>query len=173
MAALPAGDTDLGSIAGYDLVLAISEEAINHQLQLLYDHEIPSDDLSPPTLVDGAAPPPQANYLINHNLSIHLKDPDTGEVLPTGIDGHIACPKISFPADPNHRLAQVTITFKSDEKATVHDSIYTYWDVSGMQPKIKKQNINGFTMSWQVDLTRQDIQDVQKGKRLGILFIVT
>jgi hypothetical protein len=173
MAALPAGDIDLGSIAGYDLVLAISEEAINHQLQLLYDHEIPSDDLPPPIPIAGAAPPHQANYLINHNLSIHLKDPDTGEVLPTGIDGHIACPKISFPAATNYRLAQVTITFKRDENVAVPDSIYTYWDVSGMQPKIKKENINGFTMSWQVDLARQDIQDVQKGKRLGMLLIVT
>ena len=52
---------DQGTLAGYDQLLSISQEAVNRQLQVLYLTEIE------PPLPDGPT------HLINHEMHFHLK----------------------------------------------------------------------------------------------------
>lgn len=152
-----------GTIAEFDIILSISEEAINRQLNLLYDKKIEIDDLPVPTEVENAAPAAPAQYLINHDLEIHLKDEDGELDMTAGISGHIKCPKISFtdvPAPNDFRTARMSFTFERVEGIEKPDSTYTRW----VKGKPKSTPINGWTMSWLVKLGRNDIQNVMEGK---------
>jgi hypothetical protein len=151
-----------GTIAEFDIVLSVSEEAINKQLNLLYIKEIKSDDLPVPTKVKNAAPAAPAKYLINHDLEIHLEDEDGELDMEAGISGHIKCPKISFtdvPAPNDFRTARMSFTFEQVKDATKPDSTYSRW----VKGKPKRTPINGWTMSWLVKLGRKDIQNVMEG----------
>jgi len=74
------------TLADYDAVLSVSEEAVNRHMQILWSTEInpPKDkngkvaDL-PVTRVRNHVPPPRAKYLINHDISIHTLIDDTDE----------------------------------------------------------------------------------------------
>jgi hypothetical protein len=159
-----------GSIADYDIVLSISEEAINRQLQLLYNKPVGgSADLPPPipTPNSAAAPPPQSEYLINHELVIHLKDDDGNVDEKSGIKGHVECPTVKFTnvgTGSGSPSARISYKFKSDPSAgDAADSVFNYWSGFGPSAKLKSLNINGFTMFWQANLQRADIMDVMKG----------
>ena len=62
------GDT----IAGYDMVLSISQDAINKQMQMLYDHKLDTTAFRPAHPVKGGKAAPPAEYAINHKLYIQV-----------------------------------------------------------------------------------------------------
>jgi hypothetical protein len=70
-----------GTIAGYDVVLSISEASINKGLQQLYNHELEHDFVPVRTPVKGAAPAALSKYAINHDMIIQVADGtnDNGE----------------------------------------------------------------------------------------------
>lgn len=162
-----------GSLKGYDIVLSVSEEAINQQLQKLYDTKI-TKGLPPPTKLKDFVQLPQPKHLINHDFSLHAyyQDEDDKEFYedPNGIDGHIEAPKLRFrPRDQSDesakfRKAHVELTFKRDEAAPEgkKDSLLSYTPKrAGAKPK--SMIINGYTISWQVNIAQQKMVDVVKG----------
>ncbi|KAK3996637.1 hypothetical protein QBC44DRAFT_355361 [Cladorrhinum sp. PSN332] len=157
------------TISGFDIVLSLSEEAVNAQLKKLYDTPIDvGNPLPPPTEVDRFQPLPATGHLINHRMKVHLlKDkpgPD-GKPVPRkdGIDGYIQCPKIRFrpPVDMDvktdplrkYRYASIEITFTKDEDNK--DSILTYFDANeeGFVPF----TLTGKAMSWAVNVVQEDV----------------
>ena len=167
-----------GTLAGYDIVLAVSEEAVNAQLDKLYKTPITRGPLPPPTELPNYAPAPQAKYLINHDMSLHemKKSKKTGlmEKSKEGIDAHIECPRIRFrPRGKVHstmqyRAAFVEITFKRDDDAPEDskDSVLASWDTSQSPPELTHTIVNGYTMSWQVLVAQERIHDVMNGQYL-------
>lgn len=178
-----------GSLADYDIVLSISEEAINRQLGLLYSKKITTtgnpDDLPPPTPLEGGGAAAPSTYLINHDLEIHVTD-TTGELdKKTGIFGHIECPTVSFTnvKQNDHRRVRVSFKFKRDESKVepavvdpkdvvpsidCKDSMFWYWVVKGRTAIPTPQIINGWTMSWEARIGRRDIQDIMQGKQFSL-----
>ncbi|ORX91991.1 hypothetical protein K493DRAFT_409035 [Basidiobolus meristosporus CBS 931.73] len=159
-----------GTLAGYDIVLSVSEEAVNAQLQKLYDTPITRGPLPLPTKMKGYAPLPQTQYLINHDFSLHELT-KSGAPRKDGIEAHIACPKVRFRAPPEstgavcHRSAYLELIFRRDESAPEgkKDSVFTFWNTDGDDgPFLDKQVINDYTVTWQVNLGRKHISDVQK-----------
>ena len=163
------------TLAGYDIVLAISEEAVNAQLQKLYETRITRGPLPPPGKPKKFASAPQATHLINHDFVLHEmvlhKKKQTWEEAKHGIDGHILCPRIRFrprkdaDAKMQFRSAFVEITFMRDESASEgkQDSILKYWDVQSSPPELTDVVINDYTMSWQVDVMQEHIKNVMEG----------
>ncbi|KAK4693894.1 hypothetical protein P7C71_g3587, partial [Lecanoromycetidae sp. Uapishka_2] len=156
-----------GSLAEYDVMLSISEEAINRQFKLLYNKEIStSDEVPPPSAIvlDDAASPPKAKYLINHEMEVHLayEEEDGKKAIDydTGIFGHIRCPFISLNVSGSSNTARISFRFKRDSNSKQPDSIFAYWVGIGKQAKVKKEVINDYTMSWDVKLGQRDIQNV-------------
>jgi hypothetical protein len=153
-----------GTLAEFDIVLSISEEAINRQLRLLYDKKIDDDDLPVPTEIEGLAPAAQAKYLINHDLEIHTRN-DHGETnMEGGISGHITCPKISFtdvPSPNDFHTARISFQFECVEGAAKPNSTYTEW--SNMMPR--RTTIDGWTVSWLVEIGRKEINNVMEGQQ--------
>jgi hypothetical protein len=168
-----------GSIADYDIVLSISEAAINRQLQILYNTPISddsSDDLPPPTEVANGAPAAPSKYLINHDLEIHLKDEDGNLDMEAGITAHIDPPTVtfnSFGKTNDFRTGRISFKFKKDGSSAAPDSFYKYWSGHGPTSKLKSFNLNGYTMSWLVKFGQHNIGDVMKGalKQYQPLFI--
>jgi hypothetical protein len=60
------------SLAGYDMFFAISEEAINAQLEKLYSTLIDTGRLPPPSRVKNFKPMPATAHLINHKFFLHV-----------------------------------------------------------------------------------------------------
>jgi hypothetical protein len=82
------------TLAEYDAVLSVSEEAINKQMEELWNMKIdpPKDDHAAKpklplsevpghatTKVEGHASPPRSYYMINHDISIHALINDTDD----------------------------------------------------------------------------------------------
>ncbi|EPS39293.1 hypothetical protein H072_6938 [Dactylellina haptotyla CBS 200.50] len=156
-----------GTIAEYGIVLSISEEAINRQFKLLYDKEIEAGVAlpSPPGMEeDGAAPPPPAKYLINHDVEIHVAVPGHGKELvmdyEQGIVGHIKCPKISLRDSGKANTGRISFTFERVEGAEVPDSMFYYWVGVGNNAELYPKPINGYTMSWDVNFGCAEIQNI-------------
>lgn len=164
-----------GSLAGYDIVLAISEEAVNAQLEKLYCTPITRGPLPRPSKLPGFAPLPQSKYLINHALSIFrmLEDDDGRPVkAQNGIDGYIECPRIRFRSrdddkDKTYRHAHVELTFKRDDEDK-KDSVLHHWVIGAAGPRLKRQTINGYTLSWQVRVSQEDVSKIMEGNVLMI-----
>jgi hypothetical protein len=131
-----------GTLKGYDVVLSISQAAVNNGLQMLYDHKLDTDgdfhDVSTP--IDGGLPAAPAKYAINHDWRIVCNkykardgsqkiDQDSGKLIIrktrllistsyTGIWGHIKCPEIELEAGPGDSdKVTIKITFQRDEDA--------------------------------------------------------
>lgn len=117
-----------GSLAEHDMILSISEEAINRQFQLLYNKPIHDDKSLPPPpgteLSSGAVTAP-AQYLINHDLWIYRQYTNKSKQLAfdnqTGIFAHIKSPKISLQTDEAN-TATITFEFVRVEGAAAPDS---------------------------------------------------
>lgn len=175
-----------GTLAGYDIVLSISAEAINEQFKTLYNKPLPSDRLPPPAKFrNSKVPMPRPTYFINHDLKIFPKDePAEGEEqqegdeeeeeeeeeldesMMEGIDGHIECPVISF--HPEKRgVAIISIRFFRDETVEdpeKQDSVLRHWKFVRGKPKMHKVILNGWTFSWEADIAQRDIDDVIEGE---------
>lgn len=160
-----------GSLAEYDIILSISEEAINRQFDLLYKKKIPDGGALPPPPgmeAEGVASPPPAKYLINHDLEIHIADEGlTGEAeidYEAGIFAHIKCPKVSFKDSGTSNKGRIMFEFEGVEGAKEPDSLFRYWVGKGKNAETRSQNINGYTMSWEVNVGQHNIQDIAAGK---------
>jgi hypothetical protein len=158
-----------GTLAEYDIVLSISEEAINRQFKLLYDKKIPEGSALPPPPgmeAEGIAPPPRSKYLINHDLEIHIAseglDGKPEIDYEEGIIAHIKCPNSG-----TSNKGRIEFEFQRDESADKPDSVFAYWVGKGKSAQIKSQVINGYTMSWEVDVGQKNIQDIMGGKILA------
>jgi hypothetical protein len=169
------------TIAGYDIVVGVSEESVNAQLQKLYDTPIASASLPPPRQLAKFKPLPASEHLINRRLSLHMlnalkSSPGKPVYQKKGIDGHIKCPKLRFrPSleakisdDPAamYKKAHVEITFERNENApagTEKDSVLVYLDSEEDPPAYKNMVINGYTIAWTVKIARRDVQDVMNG----------
>ena len=166
---------DAGTLHGYDLVIAISQEAIDLQLEKLYGTEV-----SNPV-------PGGPKFLIDHELHLHEKVPvEGGQMiqLRTGLDAFVYCPKIDLCGDstqPNNNVAKVKFKFRRAEPGEVtererldgksEDSILTHevfkgYDRRGKPDYDEKQEvINEWEISWEATVTKQEIADVLKGKQ--------
>lgn len=170
---MPSTLTTPGTIAEYDVVLSISEEAINRQFELLYKTPVDKLALPPPPGMEerGAAPPPPSKYLINHDLEIHIAAPMPGGKsdidYDEGIFGHIKPPRVSFKESGSENKARVTLEFERVESFNDEDkkdSIFAQWVGRGPNAKIESTTINGWTMSWDVRLGQTNIQDIMTGE---------
>jgi hypothetical protein len=163
-----------GSMRGFDIVLALSEEAINASLQKLYDTEIEQGSLPPPTEIPDFAPLPQATHFINHRLSLHRLNskkskPGSPVYLEAGIEGWIECPKVRFrpildlgqavTADARYKNASVELKFTSGPDG--QNSTVKYFDREMGDYDIKI--LDGMTMAWSVKIGRLDVQDIMNG----------
>lgn len=168
---------DPGTLAGYDQLLSISQEAINRQLKTLYLTEVD------PPMPDG----PQ--YLINHEMHFHVKKqlPNGKGVVNAreGLDAFVCCPQVDFGGetitDKADKYRQAIIKFKfrraedweiTDEerkKSRTEDSVLVYKELYDQDEdgndrfRYPEVVINGWEISWSVLIDRQDIQDVFKG----------
>ncbi|KAL6705342.1 hypothetical protein ACN47E_007152 [Coniothyrium glycines] len=162
------------TIAGFDLVVAISEEAVNGQLSKLYRTKLTPERLVPPSQLKNVKAQHPSEHLINHKFSIHLlnkKLSTAGNPVyrTTGINGFIECPKVRFrPEDydskteeaaEKYKKAYLEITFKMDE-ASGADSTMVYYDKD-----IERNEtivLSGCTMVWGVKIGRKDIENVME-----------
>ena len=162
-----------GTIAEYDIVLSLSEEAINRQFQLLYDKTIDGPAMNPPPGMEteGVASPVPSKYLINHHLEIHIAHAMGAGKKPKidydeGIFGHIKSPRVSFRDSGTENKGRVVFEFQRDESVVdvkKQDSLFAQWVGIGRSAEIEKTNINGWTMSWDVKLGQSNIQNIMTG----------
>ena len=167
-----------GSLADYDMVIAIFEEAIKSQLEKLYSTLVDTGGLPPLLQVKDYKPMPASGHLINHNLVLHplnkKKTTETNKVAyrPDGIAGFIECPKVRFRpsiADPTgadatskYKNAHLEITFKKDDQ-TGQSSKVRYLDPE--EPgSLAEFILDGHTVSWAVKIARRDVEDVMNSK---------
>lgn len=85
-----------------------------------------------------------------------------------GIDGHIECPRIRFRApddnrEKTYRYAYVELTFKRDDEDK-KDSVLYYWAFNETGPELESHVINGYTLSWQVLVAQEEVNNVMEGK---------
>ena len=158
-----------GSLAEHDIILSVSEEAINRQFQLLYNKPIHTDKSLPPPpgtkLPSGAVTAP-AQFLINHDLRIYRQYTDKAKQLAfdnkTGIFAHIKPPKISLQTDEVN-TATVTFEFVRVEGAAAPDSEFRSWLGAFPDMEVTAESINGWTMSWKVRIGEHKFGDIEKG----------
>lgn len=175
------------SLRGYDMVVSVSEDAINKQFQYLWETPIPSRLMPRPSSLTGYDKLSPAKYYINHDLKIYPmlerpyeslpverrpKDRPTNGVVPVrspyGIEGHILAPTVSFRGEKrgdnvDFRCVRITFKFVRDETAPegLQDSIIRYHDAFlGDQ----KKSINGCTVTWLADISSANIEDYMGGK---------
>ncbi|KAL8823006.1 MAG: hypothetical protein Q9191_006269 [Dirinaria sp. TL-2023a] len=159
-----------GSLAEHDIILSISEEAINRQFSLLYNKPIHTDKSLPPPpgtkLSSGAVTAP-AQYLINHDLQIYRQYTNKQKQLAfdkqTGIFAHIKCPKISLQTDEVN-TATITFEFQRVEGAAAPDSEFRSWVGAPPDMEVVPQSINGWTMSWKVRIGEHQFGNIETGK---------
>ncbi|CAG7561990.1 unnamed protein product [Fusarium equiseti] len=170
-----------GTIAGFDIALSISEEAVNAQLLKLYNTRIEKDEpLPPPTEIERFGPLPPSEHLINHRMSVHFRNEKQsakqGKPVSRldGIDGYIQCPRLRFrpPVDTpdqsdalrKYREASVEITFIKDEQG--NDSVLKYFDPES-PGDLEDLTLTGKTMSWAVNVAQENVgnmlQDLIEG----------
>ncbi|KAJ3535988.1 hypothetical protein NM208_g6909 [Fusarium decemcellulare] len=156
----------IGTLSEFDIVLSISEEAINRQFKKLYDTKIDQGGPLPPPpgLEDlGVAPPVKTEYLINHDLQIHLAEMgDNGPEVDyeAGIVGHIRSPKIDLHNTSTPNTARISLTFEQVDGTETPNSVYNYWVGKGRNAKIKTTVINEWTMSWEAKLGQANIKNI-------------
>jgi hypothetical protein len=166
------------SLSGYDIVIAISEETINAQLEKLYSTPIEPGRLPPPSMVKNYKPMPATGHLINHNFVLHAlnqkKSIESGKEVyrADGIDGFIHSPKVRFRrsvADPTgadvtskFKKAHIEMTFKKDNQ-TGKSSILSYFDPED-PGSLSELILDGHTICWSVKIARRDVEDVMNSK---------
>jgi hypothetical protein len=159
-----------GALAEHDMILSISEEAINRQFQLLYNKPIvtgpglpPPPGLKRPSGAPTAAP----KHYISHDLTIQKQyreeDESMGWDADLGIFAHVKCPRISF-SEPEQNMARVTFEFEQVPGTAKPDSEYRYEVGSSRRRAIKSKPINGWSMSWRVKIAERQFKNVFEGK---------
>ncbi|KAF2001296.1 hypothetical protein P154DRAFT_575362 [Amniculicola lignicola CBS 123094] len=156
-----------GTLKGFDMLLAISQPAINDQLRFLYD--TPKEDSLP---IPGTSM--IQDYLISHKISMHtpLIDEETnalmldeqGSVLydKCGVDGWISCPAVTIQENGVTRV-QFSFIFSSEAPEGTGDTLYTYRSIGRYGNTIlKTRSLTGWKVSWEADLRVQEIDSMAK-----------
>jgi hypothetical protein len=169
------------TFAGFDIVLAISEEAVNIQFQKLYNTRITEGRMIPRSKFKLFADVPVSEHLINHRLSLRTVNvlestPEKPVLRDEFLDSCIECPKIRFRPQEydsmkgdagdvadKYKKAYLEIKFKRDENRGV-DSTMNYYDKD--RGKIVPFSLNGYTMVWRVKIGRRDVESVMEGRTL-------
>lgn len=166
--------SDLNTLQGYDLVISVSQDAINKQFQTLYETEIPKDMICVPEGLPGYDTTSSADYYINHNIEIQpqtLEDWDEEgledlrpEERPEGgqywlnssnrIEGEIFAPFVTFgEEDPfNPHCVRVHLKFKQG---------LLHYNLHGRDIKCQLADC---VLSWLVDLSHKQIGDVMESR---------
>ncbi|EPS34735.1 hypothetical protein PDE_09699 [Penicillium oxalicum 114-2] len=160
---------DAGTLGGFDLALAISQEAVNVQLEKLYDTEVE------------APVPGGPKYLIDHEFHLHsvvVTKKQERKVSRKGLDAFVYCPKIDFQGDTQSSsgIARVTYKFrralpgevsaKDLAAGVLEDSVIRYQiaddiDENGNTIYINAEKIiNEWEMSWEAVVTKKEMKDV-------------
>lgn len=210
------GSKNPNTLSGYDIVLSLSQEAINAQFRELYDKPLPSNKVPLPAKLAGHEPVPEPEFYINHHMKIvpplpppeakeQPKSENGVEVLdtpaewsaavlkyPPGIRAHIECPYFEIhPTNPNTLI--MSIKFKAlpwtehlakamdedptkkpkpeqvqetntkdgrSETKTVEKSLSHSWLAFLSGTSLARVKIDGWKISWEVDVGTKDIENV-------------
>jgi hypothetical protein len=164
---------DPGTLAGYDQLISISQEAVNRQLKILYLTEV-----DPPI-------PNGPTHLINHEMHFHAKTATrSGKTITSrdGLEGYVCCPQIDFSGGTisdsadKYRMAVIKFKFRKledwelddDDKAKGKraDSVLIYKQLADQDEygndiyEFPEVIINGWEISWVAQIDKQDIQNV-------------
>ena len=164
--------SDPDTLKGYDMVITVSQDAINKQFQRLYEAEIPNKLMPDPEELEGFEALPAAKHYINHQIKINpqsLVEWDTPgfedlrpEVRPDDglfflesekwIEGEIEAPFVTFGEEEgNYRCVRVNLKFRSG---------LLHYMVLG---RPVKADLAGCTLSWLTDLSHREVGNVMKG----------
>ena len=157
------------TLKAFDMAVAISEEALNKQLDLLYHTPV-----NPLPLPEPGTVPPLQEYLIQRNVRMHypkINADGTEGDSDEGIDGWIAPPAITIHAR-DKMSSTVTLKFIQNPDPNASGDLNTYYlyeeIVRNKEGKKvvedKKININNWTVSWDCDLRPANIQGIQEGR---------
>lgn len=162
---------DDGTVAGYDIAIAISQETINRQLAVLYETE------------DDSSPANRRRYLVDHELHLHKKveDTDTKQLVDDadGIDAYLCCPQVQVRKSITSSDQVVRVGFKfrkaaegevTDEQKNAgraDDSLFT----TSVEKRVKGKKelvpekiiLNNWEISWEAVIKTRKIVDVMKG----------
>lgn len=135
-----------------DIVVSISGESLQAQVKALYDTKL--DD--------------ETDYIINRNVRISFRKKN-GDLSKYGLFGYIECPQIDLTGDAvlnrdgKFSIAKLSIKFVQNPKKTGKEGeSYLFYNDMEEEEDVKK-NINGYTLSWDVNVGFRDIQSVLKG----------
>jgi len=161
--------TDPNTLKGYDMVITVSQDAINKQFQRLWETEIPSTLMPDPEQLEGYEALPSAKHYINHQIKINpqsLVEWDTEgfedlrpEVRPDDgmfflesdkwIEGQIEAPFVTFGEEEgNYRCVRVNLKFTSGK---------LHYTING---RPVKADLAGCTLSWLTDLAHEKVGNV-------------
>ena len=163
------GDTK-NTIAGFDSVISISQEAINKQLEVLYKTPVKNPEKKGP------------RFLIDHEMHFHrLLKNKTGGFVPSkdGLDAYVSCPIIDFSGDKlrdkNERMttARISFTFRSSLQidgpgpSGVKSIYFVKEEVvdedGSTETKYEPKDVTGWTMSWEGKVGQKDIANTLHG----------
>ena len=149
-------------ISKFNMVLSVSQAAINRQLKHLYDTPAPNQPLPPPK-----GPNPPTKYLIDHKLDISI------EVVDGELSGFIEAPQVSWSdfRGSAAKDSKVKMLFKFQENQggdRENDSTFSWSEIVKINGKKELVDhdavINGYTMSFEASIGRADIQQIEEGK---------
>jgi hypothetical protein len=165
--------TNPDTLKGYDMMITVSQDAINKQFRTLYEKEIPTSVMPDPEEIEGFAELPPAKHYINHHIKIMpqtMEDwdedmfeairpevrPDNGKFWLSSdkwLEGEIDSPFVTFGEEQdNFRCVRVHLKFI---KGTL------YFNYNG---RPLKQKLDGCTLSWIADLAHNTVDDFIKGE---------
>jgi phage-related protein len=134
------------SIRGHEIVLSLSQEPIQRQLQVLYEN--PLGEKLHPLLDDDGNPDPNAVvkqiHLIDHDLIIKSKDGDT-------LEAHILCPKINLSAGTAQQ-AGLGLTFCDSPTLVYHES----------GQEVPAVNLDGWSVGWLCNIATAPIKNIME-----------
>lgn len=173
--------SDPNTLKGYDMVISLSEDAINKQFRMLYDTKIPSAIIPDSEEIKEHVALPAAEHYINHNIKIqpctwedwdHPDNADSEErpaerpadgtfveTSGTWLEGEIDAPYVTFGKEgaeaKDLRCVRVHLKFKKGK--------IVYY----VKTKAKETSLDGCTFSWLADLTIAQVPNFKKGKLMS------
>ncbi|KDQ59174.1 hypothetical protein JAAARDRAFT_78014 [Jaapia argillacea MUCL 33604] len=141
-----------GTLSEYDMILSISEQAINDQFLVLFNTPNPTDPDD-----DGDDIP---NLIPNVMKLGYLTRNKQGKIVPSkvGVTAEIDSPTVELT-----KVGDGGVDYRS-LRLTIHmtSGTLTYWDVSGEEPELDNLPVDGWTVSWVAQIGSRDIQDIEE-----------
>lgn len=152
----------------FDIVLSLTEAALNAQFLHLFlteidDEESSEDDTSQQTIT---------KYLIDHTFTLKASAKSKA-----GIFGHIECPRVDMnlgDGNDKKRTVRIVIKFLHNKPGTtgdkdagipaydpIFDSVFKYWDSDDDDRQLISKAINGWSFAIEANLGKADIQDIE------------